>query len=150
MDHVLIRQATEADLWSIHHLQRKWADENITYGYMPDDPKQFRNRIGEYFQVAETADDVVGFIGGSVRIASDMAVVPDGNRYLEIDELYVSAPFRCKGIGDLLVDQLLAQARQQGARYAVLYSASKDIHAILRFYERHQFQSWYVQMFREL
>jgi ribosomal protein S18 acetylase RimI-like enzyme len=150
MDDVLIRQAKETDLPVIVQLQQEWANEDIAYGYVTDGPQQIRDRLGEYFLVAETADNVVGFIGGSVRIASHMAVVPDGNRYLEIDDLYVSAPFRRRGIGDLLVEQLLAQAGRQGAGYAVLYSATKDTRTVLRFYERHQFKSWYVQMFRNL
>lgn len=150
MNEVLIRQATEADIFSIHQLQQEWFEENNTHGYMPDSPGQTMNRLGEYFLVAESDYHIVGFVAGSVRVSEDMSVIPTGSSYLEIDDLYVAISFRGQGLGSRLVEVLLAHAKAQGLGYATLYSAVKDIHEILRFYERHKFQSWYVQMFREL
>ena len=103
-----------------------------------------------YCWIAEINGDVIGFISGSIRLSEGTAVIPAGKNYIEIDNVYVSVQFRRQGIGSRLVDQLLAQAKQQSVAYALLYSATKDVHAVLRFYEQHSFQSWYVQMFREL
>jgi ribosomal protein S18 acetylase RimI-like enzyme len=79
-----------------------------------------------------------------------MAVIPAGESYLEITNLYVSPGLRRQGVGGRLIAQLVAVAKQQGMAYALLYSAAKDAHGILRFYEEHQFRSWYVQMYRKL
>lgn len=117
---------------------------------MPDGPEQVEAALGPYLLVAEADDEVVGFISGSLHVNEGAVVIPAGESYLEIDNLYVSPEFRGQGIGSDLITQLLAQARQQGVAYAVLYSAARDIRGILRFYERHGFQSWYVQMFRKL
>ena len=52
--------------------------------------------------------------------------------------------------GGGLVESCLAQAKEAGVAYALLYSAAVDVRSILRFYERHSFRSWNVQMFRKL
>lgn len=106
--------------------------------------------LGPYLLVAESDGEVVGFISGSIHSSEGMAVIPEGESYLEIDDLYVSPEFRRRGVGSGLITQILGRAKERGVAYALLYSASKDIRSILRFYERHGFQSWYVQMFREL
>lgn len=150
MDGILIRQAMETDLPSIIRLQQAWADEKNTHGYVPDDPDQIQNRLGGYFLVAESDDRILGFIAGSVHVNNNVTVIPMGSPYLEIDDLYVIPSFRGQGVGSQLVDHLLSHTKERGLDYASLYSAAKDTHASLRFYERHQFQGWYVQMFRKL
>ncbi len=100
--------------------------------------------------MAETDEDLVGFVSGLIRLSDGLAVIPDGESYVEICDVYVSPLFRQSGIGGELIEKLLAKARAQEVTYALLYSANKDIHSVLRFYERHGFRGWYVQMFREL
>ena len=150
MNQVLIRQAIEADILSICQLQQNWFQEDNVYGFIPDNHDQVKAVLGTYCWVAEINGDVIGFISGSICLSEGTAVIPAGKNYIEIDNIYVSVQFRRQGIGSRLVDQLLTQAKQQSVTYALLYSATKDIHAVLRFYEQHNFQSWYVQMFREL
>ncbi len=146
----MIRQATEADVLSIHRLQTEWADEAITYGFIPADPDKIKAALGPYFLVAEVNGNVVGFVSGASSVSNGMAVIPQGDSYLEIDDLYVALSFRGQKIGSMLVDQLLAIAAGNGISRALVYSASRDIHTVLRFYESHGFKSWYIQMFREL
>lgn len=150
MNETVIRQAVEADVSRICELQQKWLGEDNVYGFVPAHSDEIKSRLDEYYLVAETTKGIIGFIAGSVRVSADLAIIPKGSQYLEIDDLYVIPSFRGQGVGSQLVDQLLAHAKERGLDYATLYSAGKDIHAILRFYERHRFQSWYVQMFRKL
>lgn len=117
---------------------------------MPESQEQVKAALSPYLLVAEADGKVVGFISGSIHSSEGMVFVPEGESYLEIDNLYISPEFRRQGIGGGLIDQLSAQARQQGIVYALLYSAARDIRSVLRFYERHNFQSWYIQMFRKL
>jgi ribosomal protein S18 acetylase RimI-like enzyme len=117
---------------------------------VPGSQEQIIAALGPYLLVAEANDEVIGFISGSIHSSERMAVMPDGESYLEIDDLYISPEFRRRGVGSGLVNQPLAQAKQQGVAYALLYSAAKDVRGILRFYEQHGFQRWYVRMFREL
>ena len=150
MNQTLIRQAEGSDTQAIFLLQQQWFEEGSVYGFLPESQEQVKAAISPYLLVAEVGNQVIGFISGSANISDGMAVIPEGESYLEIDNLYIAPEFRRRGVGSGLITQLLAQAKQRGVAYAVLYSAAKDIHSILRFYERHSFQSWYVQMFRKL
>jgi ribosomal protein S18 acetylase RimI-like enzyme len=125
-------------------------DEDITYGLVADDYDRIRAALGPYYLVAELDGEVIGFISGSTHISEGMAVISKSEAYLEIDNLYIAPHFRRNKIGGMLIDQLLAIAKQDGICRALVYSATKDIHSILKFYGAHGFKSWYVRMFREL
>jgi ribosomal protein S18 acetylase RimI-like enzyme len=147
---ILIRQAADLDVQAIYSLQQQWTEESSVYGFVPESQEQIKAALGPYLLVAEINHEIIGFIHGSIHINEDKAIMPEGASYLEIDSLYISPEHRRQSIGSGLITQLLAEAKEQRVTYALLYSAAKDIHSILRFYERHNFQSWYVQMFRKL
>jgi ribosomal protein S18 acetylase RimI-like enzyme len=146
----LIRHATERDVRFIHQLQQRWVEEGNIYGFVPESQEQIKASINSYLLVAEINNEIVGFISGSVHLSEAIAVIPEGESYLEITNLYILPEYRRQGTGSALINECLAQAKEAGAGYALLYSAAKEIHTVLRFYEQHNFQSWYVQMFRKL
>ncbi len=150
MKQPLIRPAVESDVQLIHQLQQQWFQEGSVYGFVPESQEQIKAALNPYLLVAETNNKIVGFISGSIRRSEGMAVIPEGENYFEIDNLYILPEYRRQGIASGLVNKSLAQVREAGVAYALLYSAAKDIHRILRFYEQHNFQSWNVQMFRKL
>ena len=147
---VSIREAVKTDVPSIFRLQRQMFEERSIYGFVPESEEQIEELIGPYLLAAEISDEIIGFVSGAVHLSECLAVIPEGERYLEIENLYIAPQFRKRGIGGRLVDELLKKARENGVGYASLYSAAKDVHDILEFYERHDFQSWYVRMFQKL
>ena len=148
MSETIIRRALADDLQMVETLQRRWEAEGITRGFEAADAGLLRLRLGPYFLVAEQAGRIAGFGSGSADISEGNAVFSVGERYLEVDDLYVSPGMRDQGIGGRLLDELLAQARQEGIQRFLVYSSSRDTDAILRFYRRHGLETWYVQMFR--
>lgn len=147
---MIIRQALKDDVPAICLMQQRWLEEGSAYGFVPDNGEQVEAALGAYFLLAEVDGEVIGFISGSTHTSEGMAVIAAGESYVEIDNLYVEQKFRRQGVGGELVERLLAQARENGVAHAVLYSAAREIHSVLKFYERHKFQSWYVQMFQKL
>lgn len=145
----VIRQATQSDIPALCQLHRQWFEEGSFYGFVQSQ-EQIETALGSYFLVAEVNSEIVGFIYGSICVSETTAVMAAGESYLEIDSLYVIPQLRQQGIGSRLIKQLLAQAKQNGVPYAALFSSNKDIRSILRFYEKHDFQSWYVRMFQKL
>ncbi|HEY0462135.1 MAG TPA: GNAT family N-acetyltransferase [Pyrinomonadaceae bacterium] len=145
---MIIRAAVKNDIPQIAQLQKQLSDEEIIYGFMPETAGEIAKY--QYLPVAGIDGEIIGFISGNLRTSEGSAVVPKGAKYLEIENLYVALEYRKQGVGGRLVDELLTRARCGDAAYALLYSATKDIHSILRFYEQHDFQSWYVQMFQKL
>src|SRR5688572_9046524 len=144
---MFIRPAVIDDIPSICQLQQQLFEAGSIYGFVPETVEQVEKSIGAYFFVAEAAGKVIGFVSGAIHLSDGLAVIPKGEDYLEIENLYVAPQFRKQGIGGKLIDELLRQAKQNGVAYARLYSATKDLRGILKFYERHNFQSWYVEMF---
>jgi ribosomal protein S18 acetylase RimI-like enzyme len=104
--------------------------------------------IGEYFWVAEIDSEVVGYTIGSVHESDGLAVIEKGERYFEVDEVYVHSEYRNENIGHMLVDRLLQTAEQNGITRSIVYSASKQWQKIIGFYEKHGFKMWFVQMYR--
>ncbi|MCB0213831.1 MAG: GNAT family N-acetyltransferase [Anaerolineae bacterium] len=56
----------------------------------------------------------MGYINGSVCLSQGLAVIPEQERYLEIENIYVKPAFRNKQIGSKLMDRLLEVAAQNG------------------------------------
>lgn len=145
---VLIRKANEDDLLRTVELSELWVSEYVTYGLEVNTEEILRNYIGDYFWVAEVDAIVVGFITGTVHESDGLAVINKGERYLEVDEVYVHSDYRSGNIGHLLVDKLLQTAEDNGISRSIVYSASKQWQKIVGFYEKHGFKMWFVQMYR--
>lgn len=150
MTEPIVRRAIETDVCAVHKLQVDWADQNITYGFVPASEDELRLALGPLFFVAEISGKIVGFIYGRKLVSKGMTIIPEGKTYLNIDDLYVDPDYQNRGIGHLLLHQLCASAKRAELKQAVVYSATKGIHRILNFYEDCGFQSWHIQMFKEL
>lgn len=147
---VRIRECAEGDVAAVTGLQVAWADENITYGYTASDESAIREAMGPLFLVAERRGKIMGYAIAALRASPGLAVLSGGETFVEIDDIYVAAGERGLGIGKELLAQTLARAKERGATMAMVYSATKDIRKITRFYTRQGFETWYVQMFKEL
>jgi GNAT superfamily N-acetyltransferase len=150
MDSVIIRPAAHTDIDGVRLLQQEWAREEITHGFVPEGEAALRRALGPYFLVAEVDGELAGFVTGSENVSDGAAVVPKGAAYLEVNDLYVLPRLRRRKIGGMLLDRLLAEARRGGLGKALVYSATKDVRGVLKFYEGHGFQPWFVQMFQDL
>lgn len=148
MDNFLIRTCKSGDLSKIMLLQQELAQEDIIYGLVPASEEDLDEKLGDYFLIAELNNEIVGFCYGSMHESDGLAVIPKGETYLEVDDVYVKAGSRDQGIGGKLLDALVAKAQVNNIKRFLVYSASKDTDKILDFYRRHGFESWSVQMFK--
>ncbi len=148
---VLIRECTHNDVDDIFQLDRQWDQESIAYEFNYVSREEFiadLERFPTYFLVAESDEGIVGYINGSVRLSQSLAVIPEQETYLEIENLYVKPDFRNRHIGSQLLERLLAIAEQNGIQRFLVSTVTKDMDKILNFYHSHGFKPWYVQMFR--
>src|SRR5882757_2149827 len=147
----VISYATANDIDAVSALQLDWAAEGITRGFVPDDPDDLRSALGRLFLVARIGGGIAGFIRGRERVSDDATgtVVPGNKRYLDVDDIYVAAGWRNRGIGGQLLDALLQNARASGIDHFQVYSSSKDTDRILGFYRKHGFDAWFVRLFRD-
>ena len=131
-----IRQCCAEDFGDVVRLLRQlWPDKQLNAALLQT---VFDRALASEWQAYLCATDgsrVVGF--GSLTMKNNLW--QEG--YLgHIDELVVDNEYRGKGVGTLLLDQIIVLARQKGCRRVELDSAShrKQAH---QFYEQHGFEN---------
>jgi ribosomal protein S18 acetylase RimI-like enzyme len=150
MEHILIRECTHQEIDIVLQLDSQWEQEDIAHNFTPVSREEFLTalkRFPTYFLVAESDGGLMGYIQGVVRHRW-VAVLPDGEPYVEIEQVYVHPDFRHRDIGGQLLERLFAVAAHQGIQRFVVSSTSKEMDKILQFYRRHGFTPWYVQLFK--
>jgi ribosomal protein S18 acetylase RimI-like enzyme len=151
MEPVLIRACTHQDIDAILQLDSRWEQEQIAHDFTPVSRHEYiknLERFPAYFLVAESGGGLVGYIQGAVRLRKWVAVLPEQEPYVEIEQVYVHPDFRHRHIGGQLMERLFAVAAHHGIQRFVVSSTSKEMDKILHFYRRHGFTPWYVQLFK--
>lgn len=77
-----------------------------------------------------------------------MSIFHEGEQYIEVDDIYVSQGTRDLNIGSELIDKLLEVAKKDGIERSLIYSSTKDIDSIIKFYKKHDYKTWYIQMYK--
>jgi GNAT superfamily N-acetyltransferase len=149
-----IRTCAPADLPAVAELCRRWQAEDITRNYHADRIDQLAARMGESFLVAEADGRIVGFVIAQVKPTANNESVegafPAGEPlYLEVQDLYVAADRRGRGVGSGLMAAALARAAAAGVRSSLVYSANKAYARTARFYERCGYRMWHITMTRQ-
>ena len=67
---------------------------------------------------------------------------------MKIDDIYVTSNARNTAIGSFLLEKILDVAKENGIERSLIYSSTKDIEEIIKFYKKHDYKTWYVQMFK--
>jgi len=152
MQQVCIRTCTQDDIDAILSLERQWEQEEIAYGdFNPMTREAYvaiLERFPEYFLVAESNGQVVGYIHASSDREKRVEVIPEREPYLEIEDIYVQPDFRDRDIGGQLLERIFEIARAAGIQRFVVGTLSKETDRILRFYRSHGFTPWRIQFFR--
>lgn len=102
MNSLVIRDCLYEDLEFVWSLQQEWAKENITYGFIPAEKSYLESKLGKYFFVAESSNEIVGFVYGTVHKSENMSLIDNGELYIEIDDIYTSLNTRSTGVGSLI------------------------------------------------
>ena len=148
MSNLTIRECIYQDLDYIVSLQQQWFKEEITYGFNAADKSYLATKLGKYFFVAELEGEIIGFVYGTVHKAEDMAILDNGQLYIEVDDIYISPNSRGTGSGSLLLDKILEVAKENGIERSLIYSSTKDMESIIKFYKKHNYKTWYIQMIK--
>ncbi len=149
----LIRLASQQDLNSVAKLEQDWSLEDSVIGFEINGIESFSKYVAQVDKsiwVAESHDEVVGYVTASIHRSSHLAVVPSDEPYVEIDDLYVSPEYRSKSLGSKMVETVLDFARMQKIKYASVFSASSRVADITRFYQNQGFEPWGIQFHRRL
>jgi len=145
---ILISDCSLDQIEQVLELQHIWAKEDITIGFVPATREYLLDKVGPLFLVASDKGRVIGFAYATAHTGKDMAVIPEGERYAEIDDIYILAEYRSRKIGGRLLDKLIEASQREGLEHFYVYSATKDTDNILSFYRKHGFKPWCVQFYK--
>lgn len=145
---IRIRPAEPEDMPVLLALSREWAAEGITFGYSPTGREAF---AGYRCWVAEIDGEVVGYAGGEVDTARrNIEIQQAGERYFELEELYVCPACRGRGVGRLLLARVEEDARREGLAQLMLNAANRDHAPLLDFYLREGLTPHSIRLFKTL
>jgi len=150
MENFHIRQCTPDDIESILQLDSEWEQEGVSHEFIQvsrDDFITQFERFQKYHLVAEIEGNIIGYVNGAVRQGDKSAIIPAGDPYLEVENIYVRSEFRDREIGGTLLKHLLGIAKQNKIRRFFVSTVTKDMDRILDFYQRHGFKPWYVELY---
>lgn len=147
---IALRLAAAADIDEIYALYERVAAEGVAWGLVAPSGDAISAQLGPLSFVAVLNGQVIGHAAGTLHTSDGHygAVTPAGERYLEVDDLYVAQAFRGMGVGGRLVEALITAARGEGIVRVHVFTSTKDHDRIVRFYRRRGFQPWGVQLFR--
>ena len=144
-----VRLAEARDVQSVLYLSWLWAEEGCTTGYVPCTAEHLKPWLkGGYFFVAEFEGDVIAYAAGIEKLGKGAIYKPEGEQYLNVDEVFVHADHRSGGIGTQLVQALLSRAEAEGVVRSMVGSNNVDWLPTVQFYERHGYRMFAIQMYK--
>ena len=145
---MMIRTATTNDLSGIAELEQEWPESRhgatvhaVSLNYesypaaTPSSPLRTR-RSSPSLRAPRTND-------GS-------CIYTQGDRIIEVLDLFVTRNWRGKGVGQALLTAIEVQAKKDQYTKLIVYSSVRDIDGVLAFYRASGFTSWSMQLFKEL
>ena len=129
-------------------LSKEWERENSCYGYRSNSADDLKEK--RVF-VATDNDLICGYLfGHCTTTEKDTSIYKAKTAYFEIEELYVKAQYRNRGIGKKLF--LYAEkAVSPDVDMIMLTAAAKNFRAVLHFYiDELGMEFWSVRLFKRI
>ena len=146
-----VRRARPDDTHAIVSLAKLWAAEGCTTGYvaLKEDDEHLQSWFdGGYFFVGEHEGVVIAYAAGVVKVGKNAIFKPEGERFLDIHEVFVRVDHREKRVGDRLVEALLSRSEAEGISRSMVGSNNIDWLRTYRFSERRGYRMFSIQMYK--
>ena len=145
-----IRNATGKDVAGIAVLVSRFVNEVPVWGLVVRTEDDLRKLDARLIWVVEDNNKLVGYAICLPRANDGSCIYSERDKILELDEIYLIPEARGKGIGSQLLKLIENYARAQGYTKLFVYSSVYDLDLSLKFYRGNGFQTWAVQMFKEI
>ena len=141
-------ELTDRVLETLIAMSVEWEAEMSTFGYRANERADIE---GNRIFLAEEVGEVIGYLFGAPFESKNMkAVMPEGTRCFEVEELYVVPERRSQGIGAKLF-KYAEEAVKPEAEYMVLSTATKNWKAIFHFYlDDLDMTFWSARLFKRI
>ena len=144
-----IRNATGCDMAKIAGLQSQWHTVP-TWGFVARSETELDQLDARLIWVVEDRDTIIGYAICVPRENNGSCIYAEHDRVLELDEIYVVPGARGEGFGSKLLERVESQAKRDGFTKPLVYSSVKELDPVLKFYRKNGYQSWYVQLFKDI
>ena len=121
--------------------------KDCTTGYVASAAEHLQPWLnGGYFFVGEFQNNIIAYAAGVVKLGKGAIYDPEGERYLNVDEVFVHADRRGRGVGMQLMQALLHRSESDGVVRSMVGSNNVDWLSTFQFYERHGYRMLSIQM----
>ena len=129
-------------------LSEDWEAEKSCYGYRANGKDDI---AGNRIFLAEENGEIIGYLFGNPFESKNMkAIMPEGTRCFEVEELYVVPHMRSKGVGRALF-ACGESAVRDIADYMVLSTATKNWRAVFHFYlDELGMEFWSARLYKRI
>ena len=146
---MIIRTATTNDLSGIAELEQEWLTGVPTWGYRSRSESELRELPGSNTLVAIENQKIIAFAVCAPRANDGSCIYAQGDRIMEVLDLFVTRIWRGRGVGQALLTAIEVQAKKDQFTKLLVYSSVHDIDGVLAFYRSTGFKSWSIQLFKE-
>ncbi len=147
---MIIRPAQPKDIPAIAALSRRYTSEVPTWGQEALTEDQISRLDIRFIRVAEEGSKIAGYAIWQAMDKNDWCIFHKTDKVLRLDEIFVLPEARGQGLGSDLVESINEFAKREGFTKIFVYSAVKELMPVYRFYRGNGYQTWNIQMFKEL
>jgi len=149
-----IRKATIKDARKIMNLEKEWVEEGISWGVETTSKKEMIKDLKKgIWYIAEINGRAVAYASGQIAKADEgvnWADLRKGQKYGNIEQIYVKRKYRKRGIGKKLTQKYLDYFKKEKVKIVKLKAVSKNLRRLIDFYERLGFEEKVCDMIKEL
>jgi len=129
---VEVRLCKLEEIDEVVRLSKEFELEGCCNGVKSDDREYF---LARKVVIAVDEGRIIGYAHGSEEVEEkERSYAKAGDKYFELDEIYVEKEHRCQGVGKMLYWYLEAMASMKGCKTVRLNAVSKDYKKLLNLY----------------
>jgi len=149
MENIFIRFSKKCEAENIAKLSGQFALENSCNGIVADTPEYFKNKN---VIVAVLNNKIIGYCYGEIEIEEkNRSFAVKGDKYFDLEEVYVLPEYRKLGIGQKLFNYAENYATENNCKTVQLNAVSKDYKKLLSFYiDKLNMQFWSAYLIKKI
>jgi ribosomal protein S18 acetylase RimI-like enzyme len=145
-----IRNATGKDVTGIAVLVNRFVHEIPAWGLVTRTEDALKKLDKRLIWVVEDNNKLIGYAICLSHANDGSCIYSERDKILELDEVYLIPEARRKGIGSELLQVIQTYAAKAGFTKFLIYSSVKNFDPIIDFYRDNGFQTWGIQMLKEI
>ena len=150
---VLIREYESGDFKEFLLLNNEWYTERVSQSAIKHSEYSMKKELkNSTVFLAFDAKILAGFLVCKVRVAKETNNVHnlvEGEKYVDLDSVYVRKGYRDKGLGTKLLKHFLTEIKRVGYKKIIVSADSVNMSKLVHFYEKQKFKVLFTRLMLE-